>query len=415
MPPLAAQALERALSVLVPALDIVEGRLDDDTPPAWCEARGWTGFLLSLSDDALAHCESAGLSACIDNLASAPPSLVALARGAAEAARLPRHAALPLAPPADQLQSVPARKRLQLASLLGAVAPMAARARRIVDVGAGRGHFTRIAAESFDVDALGIEREPARVSAAAALAAGTRALFVASDALREDLAFAPDDLLVGLHACGELGDRLVLSAAHAPCDLVLVSCCLQKISGPARAPLSQMAARAGLVLKREALGLTNLTARPVGVEASLADMLTARQHRYALLCLLRARGLDVAPGEEMRGINRRRARLGLGELAARALSLRDLAPATEAEIRAHEEAARLAFSRMRRLSLPRSLLARLTEVAVVLDRAAALEERGHEAQAAIVFDPDVSPRNIAILARAPSMAAAAPRDCTPRP
>ncbi|UQA62769.1 methyltransferase [Polyangium aurulentum] len=408
MPLLAAQALERALSVLVPALDIVEGRVDDDTPPAWCEARGWTGFLLSLSDDDLARCESAGLSACIGDLAGAPPSLTELALAAAEAARLPRHAALPLAPPADQLQSVPARKRLQLESLLGAVAPMAARARRIVDVGAGRGHFTRIAAESFDVDALGIEREPARVSAAAALAEGTRALFVASDALREDLAFAPDDLLVGLHACGELGDRMVLSAANAPCDLVLVSCCLQKIGGPARAPLSQVGARAGLVLRREALGLTNLTARPVGVESSLEDMLSARGHRHALLRLLRARGLDVSPGEEMRGINRRRARFGLGELAARALSLRGMAPATEAEIREHERAAHLAFSRMRRLSLPRSMLARLTEVAVVLDRAAALEERGHEAQAAIVFDPDVSPRNIAILARAPVTRAMAP-------
>jgi SAM-dependent methyltransferase len=292
---------------------------------------------------------------------------------------------------------------------------MAARARRIVDVGAGRGHFTRIAADCFDVEALGIEREPERVSAALALAEGTRALFVAFDALQEDLAFAPDDLLVGLHACGELGDRMILSAANAPCDLVLVSCCLQKISGPVRAPLSQRAARAGLVLKREALGLTNLTARPVGVESSLEDMLTARQHRYALLCLLRARGLDVLPGEEMRGINRRRARLGLGELAARALSLRGMAPATEAEIRAHEEAARLAFSRMRRLSLPRSMLARPTEVCVVADRAAALEERGHDAEAAIVFDPDVSPRNIAILARAPLTAAEAPRDCTPRP
>jgi hypothetical protein len=61
------------------------------------------------------------------------------------------------------------------------------------------------------------------------------------------------------------------------------------------------------------------------------------------------------------------------------------------------------------------MLPRLTEVAVVLDRAAALEERGHEAQAAIVFDPDVSPRNIAIVARAPLTAAEAPRDRTPRP
>ncbi|AGP35388.1 methyltransferase [Sorangium cellulosum] len=305
-------------------------------------------------------------------------------------------------PPAslDELRAVPARKRLQLEALLGAVAPMAARARRLVDVGAGHGHFTRLAAARFDRDAIGLEREPDRVATASALAAGGRARFVAFDAFQEALAFAPDDLPVGLHACGELGDRMVTAAAAARCDLALVSCCLQKIGAPARAPLSAAARAAGLVLRREALGLTNLTARRAGVEASLDEELAARERRHALLSLLRGRGLDVALGEEMRGINRRRAHGGLRELAARALALRGLPPATEAELRERERAARAAFGRMRRLTLPRALLARLTEVAVSLDRAMALGEQGHEVEAAIVFDPEVTPRNVAVFASA---------------
>ncbi|WP_437281177.1 methyltransferase [Sorangium sp. So ce375] len=400
-PPSVAQRLARALEVLVPALDIVEARVDEGAPPAWCEARGWTGFLLSLSDADLARCEADGLAACIDDLDGAPPSLLALAHAADQAARLPRRPVQPLPPASlDELRAVPARKRLQLEALLGAVAPMATRARRLVDVGAGHGHFTRLAAARFDRDAVGLEREPDRVVTASALAAGGRARFIAFDACQEALAFAPDDLAVGLHACGELGDRTVTAAAEAPCDLALVSCCLQKIGAPARAPLSAAARAAGLVLRREALGLTNLTARREGVEASLDEELLARERRHALLSLLRGRGLDVALGEEMRGINRRRAHGGLRELAARALALRGLCPATEAELREREVAARAAFGRMRRLTLPRALLARLTEVAVALDRAVALGEQGHEVEAAIVFEPAVTPRNVAIFASA---------------
>ncbi|EYF04757.1 methyltransferase [Chondromyces apiculatus] len=394
----ASAALARALAVLLPVLDIAGSRPDGDAPPAWCEARGLTGFLLSLDDAALGRCEAEGLAVCASSLPGAPAQLVDLARATAEVTRVPPLAASPLPPPRERLRSVHERKRLQLEALLGAVAPLAARAQRIVDVGAGRGHFTRVAADLFDIDAVGLERDASRVSTAEALARGTRASFVTFDAGAQELSFGPGDLPVGLHACGALGDRMIAAAASARCDVVLVSCCLQKIDTPRRAPLSRAAEEAGLVLPREALGLANLTPRPEGVEASLGDMLAMRERRHALLRLLRARGLPLAPGEEMRGINRRRARDGLAALAARALSLRGLAPASAAEVEEHEAAAHQEFARMRRLSLPRAMLSRLVEVTVVLDRAAALEEQGHEVMVRTVFDIEVTPRNLAILA-----------------
>jgi hypothetical protein len=222
------------------------------------------------------------------------------------------------------------------------------------------------------------------------------ARFVALDACRESLTFAGDDLAVGLHACGELGDRLVVAAAAAGCDVALVSCCMQKIAASAREPLSRAAA--GLSLRRETLGLANLTSRPRGVEASLEATIAAREARYALHRLLRARGVVAAAWEEMRGINRRRARAGLGALAGQALALRGLEAAGEEEIRQHEEEARGHYGKMRRLSLPRSMLARLVEVAVVLDRAAALEESGQRVRVVTLFEGAVSPRNIALFA-----------------
>ena len=179
--------------------------------------------------------------------------------------------------------------------------------------------------------------------------------------------------------------------------MALVSCCLQKIAGPvARAAVTRgrgaLAARA-----RRSGSPTSPRGRWAWRRASTATI-AAREARYALHRLLRARGVEVVAGEEMRGINRRRAHAGLAALAGQALALRGLAPASEEEIRRHEVDARERYGLVRRLSLPRNMLARLVEVAVVLDRAAALEESGQRAQVVTLFDGAVSPRNIALFA-----------------
>jgi hypothetical protein len=202
-----------------------------------------------------------------------------------------------------------------------------------------------------------------------------------------------EDLAIGLHACGALGDHLVRAAASATCGLALVSCCLQKIPGEVRAPLS-----AGLELRREHLGLANLTSQPRGVEASIEVTIGARQTRYALGQLLRARGVELEPGAEMSGINRRRANAGLAVVATRALALRELPPPTAAELAHHESLAARDYAVIRRLSLPRSMLSRLVEVLVSLDRAAHLEQAGLAVRVATLFDLAVSPRNIGIFA-----------------
>ena len=130
----------------------------------------------------------------------------------------------------------------------------------------------------------------------------------------------------------------------------------------------------------------------------MGQMMQARQARYALRQLLRARGLQVEPGAEMSGINRRRANAGLSEIATRALALRGLAAATAGEIAEHERAASAGYGAVRRLSLPRNLLARSIELAVVLDRAAYLTEHGYAVLVATLFDRAVTPRNISLFA-----------------
>lgn len=393
-----------AVRLLGEVRDVLDERIDEG-PPSWCERRGWTGFLLGLGDEELMRLEREGLGAGAAGVAGLPASLAALAGAVREATRLPSLGAAASLVPSDAGRAVRARKLPQLAGLLGAVDSMARDAARIVDVGSGSGHLTRIAAEILGRHAVGLERSAARVERATARAgerskqieaSGGKAVFQTVDAGRDALSFEQRDLVIGLHACGALGDRLVVAAAEVGCDVALVSCCFQKIEAPSRAALSRAAA--GLTLRREVLGLANLTSRALGVETTIEATMAAREARYALIGLLRARGLEVAPGEEMRGINRRRAHHGLAEIAARALSLRGQSPPSAAEVSAHEEGARRRFAVVRRLSLPRNMLARLVELTVVLDRAAALAESGLHVCVAEAFTSDVSPRNVGLFA-----------------
>ena len=404
-------ALARAKECLAPVLDVVERRVRDDGPPPWCEARGWSAFLLGLDDAAVERSEAEGLAHCIDSLGGAPESLRALAQETRAAAALP--ALHRVEASASIRRSVPLRKQWQLEQLLAVIAPLAEPAARIVDVGAGHGHFARLAADRFARETLGLDRDERRIEKASLLAAATPAArFTTFDACHEPLPLGERDLALGLHACGELGDRLVLAAALGGSDPALVSCCFQKIRAPSRAPLSR--AGSGLTLTREALGVANVTSRPAGVETSLVATMAARGARHALFRLLRARGEELLPGAEMRGVNRRQAHAGLASLAERALALRGLAPASQAELAACEAESALAFARLRRLSLPRAMLARLVEVALVLDRAAALREAGHAVLVAEVFDQAVSPRNIGLFAsRAPARIAAIAEGLTP--
>jgi SAM-dependent methyltransferase len=393
-------ALERVLDTLLPTLDIVAQRVDDALVPAWCSARGWTDYLLALTEHDLERCEAEGLAVLAEALPGLPPSLRELAARVRELSELPALDA-PSVTQNQDFRGVSWRKQQQLSALLGALTSLVEQATRIVDVGAGSGHFTRLSARHFSREALGLERNAERVARASSreqadVGAPFSAQFAVVDAFRDGLELRPSDLAIGLHACGELGDTLVRAVADSGADLALVSCCLQKISAPERASLSK-AAR-GFAWHKDTLGLSNLTSQAVGVEASIERTMQARQARYALRQLLRARGLEIAPGAEMQGINRRQAHAGLAEIATRSLAQRGLAPASEAELAHQAREALVHFHAVRRLSLPRNMLARAVELSVVLDRAAHLLERGYTVRVATLFERAVTPRNISLFA-----------------
>ena len=266
---------------------------------------------------------------------------------------------------------------------------------RVIDLGAGHGHLTRHLAEALNVDALGLERDPARVSTAQALAAG-RAQFVAVDLFADAPDLGPRDLVVGLHACGALSDRLIELAVAAGASVAFASCCLHKCATAGRAPLMP-GDRDALTISRGALGLANIVTGAVGIEATLRKNVEARTRRAGLRWLLRQRGLTVQEGDEMNGLNRRRAHRP--DLLARALAVRDLPPASPAEIAAAEAEGQRVSDRVRRWSVARRMFGRPLEVQINLDRAMALASAGYAVEIGTLWPVEASPRNIGVFAR----------------
>lgn len=384
----------RALASLAPLLDevrpLIEERVEEPVAPSWAVARGWAPFLSEIGEDALVIAEREGLSAIVGVL---PSSLASLTRRIADATAV-HSLPTPVPKASFEMPHASDRKRGQVAAIATQCEALGVRPRRVIDVGAGRGHLTRELAQTFDVPVVGLERNADRVAAANEIGHGD---FRVEDV--RSVALEPGDLAVGLHACGELADAIVASAAEHAAHAVLVSCCFQKVRADAREPISSAGLAASVRYARDALGLANLAPGEPPVEASVHRSLEGRRTRRALRILLESRGLVLERAEESRGINRRRMLAGLDVVAPKAFALRALAPPTEAEVAAAAARSAREFAIMRRFNLPRVMVGRVLELAIVLDRAARLEEAGHRVEVSRMFASRLSPRNLGIAAR----------------
>ena len=389
---------ERACACLASVRDIVEERANGQAPPRWCEARGWTEFLRALPDDAVTVLERDGLGAQVELMADAPASLVALAREIGRATTLPRATDASAHGVAKRRASP--RKRTQVASFARLIEGLAPHASRVVDLGSGHGHLTRHLAQELGLVAEGWERDAARARVASSLVSDGSTRFVVAEARDLQGAITSADLVVGLHACGELADEAVKGAVAARASVAIVACCPQKRAG-GRAPLSSTngAPARDLTLPHAALGLANVRDGDTRVETHWADCVDSRVRRIALRRALLSAGHPVAPGEEMRGINRRRASGPLLDLVTRAFVMRGLPDPSPALVFESEREAREEHRLARRWELPRTMLARLVEVWIALDRAAFLRQSGYLADVSELFGAEVSPRNVAVVGR----------------
>lgn len=395
MPTLAAMHL-RASALLASTRDVIDLRPDGPDAPAWCEARGWRAFLGGLPDGDVERAERQGLAAVLEGLPGAPADLAALAREATAVTALPSLEGVG-GTAVDRRRASP-RKQAQVAAFEALATRVAGGRARVVDVGSGHGHLTRHLAGALDLRAEGWERDPRRVAVATSLARDDRARFVVAEASSLRGSLRASDLVVGLHACGALGDLAVQAAAEAGAAVALIGCCLQKREG-ARPPLAtpEGVAPEALTIGRTVLGLGNARDGDEGVEDDLATRTRSRVQRRALARLFREAGSGLPAGEEMRGVNRRRATGDFDAFVALAFAAHRVAAPPPQAVRAALTVAWSDYSRERRWALPRAMLARPVEVWVALDRAEHLRRRGYDASVALAFDAAVSPRNVAVL------------------
>jgi len=377
--------------------DVLDARPSGGDPPAALVSRGWAGFLESLSDASLERLEIEGLAA--DWPSDMPASLGELVRAAREICAVPElDRSQPTGRPQRKLETP--RKSAQVDAFAPLVLPYARRATRVLDVGSGHGHLGRELAQRIALPVVGLERD--RRIAERARSLPGQVSFAELDVLRDGLPVQEGDCVIGLHACGELGDAIVQSAAEHRASVALVGCCLQKRRDSARAPLSiDSRTEDALVLPTRLLGLSNLTAREEGVEATREENLRARERRLALHRLLSERVGPLRFGAEIDGLNRRTAHASLDTLVERAFAHRRLPLPSAIDRAAAASWAHQAHARARRLSLPRTMLARVLEVFVLCDRARFLEQRGFTVELGTVFPASLSARNLGLFA-APS-------------
>ncbi|CAE7227641.1 unnamed protein product, partial [Symbiodinium sp. CCMP2456] len=369
-------------------------------PPPWLPGP-WADFLMGLESASLEEAEMLGLVEAISRWRSEggprPPSSL---QDVAESLRRLR-ASLPswggssiAGPSASPTKFGMKRGKVGQVESFVRVARTSASlrgSRRILDVGAGLGALTRQLQQSLGLPCLGLDRDPEKVETAQRLATaaghGPEVSFAVCDiqapgALHDLL--EPDDLVVGLHPCGSLGEDLITavsacsSGPGASPSLLMVSCCLMgrpwaPIPFP-RPPASNLGRQLNLSLPRTALKMSNLWAPgPVPVEAIST--------RMALRWLLAGRGWHnetSAPSctsltPSMRGVTKRHHKEGFLAVASRVLELRGMAPATDAEVADAERVGRIWEPLYRRLELVTPLVGNAAEFAVNADRAAALE------------------------------------------
>lgn len=392
------EGLERAARLVAENRDVLDGRPGSSgAAPRALVARGWDSFLLSLDEDELEAIETHGHDARWP--ARTPPTLRSLLERAVSVCALPTFLD-PGDSPRPARRGESPRKRAQIDAFRRLVLPLATRSTRVVDVGSGHGHLTREIAEETALPVVGLERDATLAGRARLLSPSASPTFAVTDVLRDGLSLSAGDCVIGLHACGELGDVMVTSVAGSRgAALALVGCCLQKRRQASRRPLCAFAGLdERLDLPRGLLGLSNLTSSDDGVEASRAENLAARERRLALHRLLSEGGGPLRFGAELEGLNRRAARQDLPQLVARAFGLRGRPTPSHATIVEAAAWARGEHARARRLSLPRAMLARVLEVYVLLDRAAYLEEHGFAVEIGVLFPMTVSARNLALIA-----------------
>jgi len=300
---------------------------------------------------------------------------------------------------------VPARKSDQVAAFMGCIerAGIATGVGAVLDWCGGKGHLGRALGAHLRVPVTVLERQSRYAFEACELAerAGVSLRFEAADALAAPAGLmGPGVLAVGLHACGELGSRLVEHALREGVHTVaLAPCCLHKVRGLRERgyePLSQLGRAHDPRLDHESLRLA--TADEVVARPSLqAARRRENAWRMAFDTLARTAGrATYTPLGTMTEALRHR---DFASFATEVATTHKIALPAHWDAGAAEAAGWQRSERARAFGLVRGLFKRTIELWCALDRSAQLEEAGFSVELVVFAPRATTPRNLLLLAQ----------------
>ena len=224
---------------------LLEGRASDGE--FWPLPAPWRAYLLALPLSAVHEAERRGLQH--SNFSGMPADLSDLCTCVRTASRAAGRVDGDDgdAPSSAASRGVTASKAEQVRRLLETAAarlPLHA-IRRVVDVGAGKGHLTAGLAALVGAPALAVDSDASLLRVGARLYPSVAfSCEAVGDAASLAAQLRAGDLVVGLHPCGALGEALVAAcAAHGGVHCLFVPCCHHKQGVTARAPLSRRTRR----------------------------------------------------------------------------------------------------------------------------------------------------------------------------
>lgn len=296
------------------------------------------------------------------------------------------------------------KKRHEIESLLGFLRSRLKSGSKVLDIGGGVGHLARHLALELGCSVVSVDRDAVLQRDGQAVLSqwpwrdeGLSVRFVRGEF--PEVSVAGCGWTIGLHTCGALAWRHLQHHVEYPVEargsVLNVGCCYEKLNAASETQRSELARKHPLAWTQEALFLANRG----GVERTAEGFefqQRVMRYRFTLQELLRHEGLSeidsvgAAPDQAYRGdfANYVRSRSVARELVLSDAAMEDFFRTSAPRV-----------ERMRFASLLRNILARPLEVAIVLDRAAYLQERGVEARVVRLFDPAISPRNLGVVGR----------------
>ncbi|ADO69129.1 methyltransferase [Stigmatella aurantiaca] len=341
-------------------------------------------------------------------LPGAPPqslhSLLLALHGLTE---LPWHQGIQRLTTAD-VQGLNAKKAHEIERVLSLLGQRTQSIRQAVDIGGGMGHLARLCVKTFDWTFHSIDRDAALQEKGrdwlrrARMLPGEKLCFIHASvedgpqSAIDPLFSGRDRASMGLHTCGPLALTQIRKSQKAG-FLLNVGCCYDKLDPSRDYPVSSFGEAHQLPFTRHALFLAT-RGRHKKTEAEFALMKRVYEHRFTLDLLLRRKFPDlgfVRAGDAPKALYAESFAVYARDRLER---LRIDIGMTESALNSFEGSVRPETRRIFHCHLLRDRFARALELVILLDRAILMEEMGFQVELLQVFDPRLSPRNIALIA-----------------